>query len=371
MHYLTFIAIDIPQLVEDEAENRKVKETIEYMKKNKPDGKDYLYDIELEELEEGQTTFARAVSQASYEFMEPFGENSEDYQEFFDYTEEFKNIYENDKDDFIKTPDGRIVEPHKVFAGHSFTVYDGKVYEYVSSDTEEKPIRTRLAKKLKALVDYPYKKVYKTFDLFLKETRGDCYNEKENSYGFYFNPNSCYDWCVIGGRWPNTFLVKEDCQEIYLSNESHGYKKETPQGYKWVTAARMKDIEWKLMQELDREEQIKNYQTYKEYFEKDEVPSGSYLKLKGDELYSQGDLLLKKEASLDEFLIQNGISNELKYPSICYGFIFEGEYHQRWVYSTAERSGFDRALIEWQKEVDVYLDSLAPDDVLVSVDIHM
>ena len=69
MHYLTLIAVDIPQIAENEKENEEVKAKIEFMKANKPDGKDYLYDITLEELEETQTTFARLVASAGYEFM--------------------------------------------------------------------------------------------------------------------------------------------------------------------------------------------------------------------------------------------------------------------------------------------------------------
>ena len=63
------------------------------------------------------------------------------------------------------------------------------------------------------LVNYPLKKLYKTLGEYAEQYHGYVYNEEEQGYGYYSNPNAFYDWYVIGGRWPRVFLVKESCTE--------------------------------------------------------------------------------------------------------------------------------------------------------------
>lgn len=56
---------------------------------------------------------------------------------------------------------------------------------------------------------------------------------------------SClFDWYEIGGRWPNMFLVPVNCIECI---ESEDVCICVVNGYKWVMAARKKDIDWKKM----------------------------------------------------------------------------------------------------------------------------
>lgn len=372
MHYLTVIAIDVPQIEENEAENLKVKTLIKALKEDKPQEGNFLYDYRLEELEETQTTFARTVSDLAYEFMEPYGQDSENYQEFFDMTEELGHSYEHGKGDFIKTPDGRITSAFYVVGEHRFIIQNGKVYEQLGKGWKDRRFkRTKIAKKMKALVDFPNKKAYKTFDLYATECCGETYHEDKEAYGYYCNPNTCYDWCVVGGRWPNTFLVKEECQEVYICSEKRSYKKDAPAGYKWVAAARMKDIEWALMKQLEKDSQIKHYHLCAEYFAKGQVPPDTYYKLTEDGFRGFSDMAYVSDETLESFLSRHGVSDELQYPSICYAYIYDGEYHERWEFSTLERKGYDRVLIDWQKEVDEYLSGLQPDDVLVTMDIHI
>ena len=138
MHYLTVIAIDVPQTEENEAENLEVKECIKAFKENKPQEENFFYDYRLKELEEAQTTFARTVSDLAYEFMEPYGQDSENYQEFFDMTEELKHSYEHGKGDFIKTPDGRITSAFFVVGEHRFIIQDEKVYEQLGKGWKDR-----------------------------------------------------------------------------------------------------------------------------------------------------------------------------------------------------------------------------------------
>ena len=89
MHYLTFVAVEIPPYVEDLEENKKVERAIEDLREDDAQEK-IMKDIYLECLFERKTTFGRLVSDAVDETLAPFGQDSEDYQEFFDMTEEIK-----------------------------------------------------------------------------------------------------------------------------------------------------------------------------------------------------------------------------------------------------------------------------------------
>ena len=162
MHYLTIIAIDVPQIEENEAENLKVKTLIKALKEDKPQEGNFLYDYRLEELEETQTTFARTVSDLAYEFMEPYGQDSENYQEFFDMTEELKHSYEQGKGDYIKTPDGRITSAFYVVGEHRFIIQDEKVYEQLGKGWKNRSYkRTKIAKKMnrKLLIQLAHRSV--------------------------------------------------------------------------------------------------------------------------------------------------------------------------------------------------------------------
>lgn len=67
-----------------------------------------------------------------------------------------------------------------------------------------------------------------------------------------YNPNSKWDWYSIGGRWRNVLLTKIDNEDVIseesledLLNGDNNLKKESPEGYKWVDGARIKDIDFK------------------------------------------------------------------------------------------------------------------------------
>ena len=48
------------------------------------------------------------------------------------------------------------------------------------------------------------------------------------------------------------FLVKDDCEEYSIGERSWSNsetKYEAPEGYRWVVAARKKDIQWQVMHE--------------------------------------------------------------------------------------------------------------------------
>lgn len=75
----------------------------------------------------------------------------------------------------------------------------------------------------------------------------ESYNKNGNHLTTY-NPNSKWDWYEIGGRWNKILLVKEEVKDIEEGTPSWGnldsINKKAPEGFKWVTGAKIKDIEF-------------------------------------------------------------------------------------------------------------------------------
>ena len=107
---------------------------------------------------------------AIYEEMEKYSETNEDYFELEDYTDEVINKY-NTELNKIKKDNGEFsFELKKFFKEcHNLSTYAEKEFGYETQETK--------------------------------------YGEK---YGYLNNPNSFYDWCVIGGRWKLTLNNKNN-----------------------------------------------------------------------------------------------------------------------------------------------------------------
>lgn len=125
-----------------------------------------------------------------YEEMEKYSECSEEYFELEDYTDEIIEKY-NAELNKIKKDNGEF----------SFEIKN-------------------FLKKYPRISDYAYKE-------FCYET-----HETENGekYGYLSNPNSFYDWCVIGGRWKLTLNNKNNeivtsCKLKDLNFEETGFIK--------------------------------------------------------------------------------------------------------------------------------------------------
>ena len=369
MHYLTFVAVQIPPYEEDYEENKKVEQAIEDLKIDETT-EEILKNIYLDCLFEHKTTFGRLVGDAVEEALAQFGQDSEEYQEFFDMTEEIQQDYETGTNDFFKTPDGRFMRNLFSVDGHQFVVRGNKVYEYVGNGIRRE-VRTKLAKKMKAYPNHPNKKAYKSFKDFADNGRFENYDEERGAYGYYCNPDTVYDWYAIGGRWFDCLLVKDSCTEVYTCDKKREKTIPAPKGYKWIAGARMKDIEWDLMLKLQKEHLEKDYEQYKKWFADGMLPEKSYCTLRANGISSWNGMEYYDGDTLETFMERKGIAPGVKYPPVCYGYFNDGRYNERWCCSTAVEKGHDRPEIIWQKEVDEYLDGLNPDEVLVGVDIHI
>ena len=81
-------------------------------------------------------------------------------------------------------------------------------------------------------------------------------NDGDGSHTSTYNPNSKWDWYEIGGRWLNSLLIKNEVKGIKgMPGLGSGYliNKNAPDGYKWTNGAKIKEIEFKLMEELEEQ----------------------------------------------------------------------------------------------------------------------
>lgn len=121
--------------------------------------------------------------------LAPFQENNmgdcpQEYMEFFDKEEEYKDDYETDTTEMYFDPS-------------SGAFYDIPTDEVVKEDYEKKGY---------VLQDVPVKSV-RTFDDYMEEI-GYSKDKKTGKFGYWENPNKKWDWYQLGGRWSGLLRVK-------------------------------------------------------------------------------------------------------------------------------------------------------------------
>lgn len=376
MHSRTLVTVDIPEVKTDIETDREIQNTISdletALEKCDKDsiGSKIMNRIYLGRFKGMSNTFARAVYQAVDELLEPYSESTEnpEYLDFEDHTDDLKNEYENKSVDCIKLPGGKIVSAHNRIIFDKFIIRDGLVYQkYFGQLKHEK--RSKTAKKMTALTDYPYKKLYKSFKDFAELERYMDYNDEYEGYGYVYNPDAFYDWYCIGGRWPKMFLVKEECTDFTIGDRDYPdeyYK--APDGYKWAAAARKKDIQWKEMNRYFFDDAIQKYKRYKEIFETGVIPENEYFQITDNSLKSFGSILYQKGETLSEFLTRIELKEQCKhtFSQYVHAYLQDGIYH---CYDECQRDGDADEM--WRTMVDEFYTSLDDDTVLVSVDCHI
>ena len=88
-----------------------------------------------------------------------------------------------------------------------------------------------------------------------------------------YNPNSKWDWYEIGGRWRDILLVKENVENCIIGRPTFeklfnvkSLKKDCIDGYKWCSGAKIKDIDFNKMKEINNSynKAIRFWETYVE-----------------------------------------------------------------------------------------------------------
>ena len=176
-----------------------------------------------------------------HKMLAPYQENNmedcpKEYLEFNSVTEEYKENYENDTREMVRLEDGSLV-----------STYDDRFK--VEIKDEKHPLgltKYEIPENLEK-VKVPFKVLYPTFEEYMEDYCEYTKDEETNDYGYWENPNKKWDWYEIGGRWNKLLLVKDSIDIDKLGGPSWGNldseKKEAPEGYKWVNACKLKDLE--------------------------------------------------------------------------------------------------------------------------------
>jgi hypothetical protein len=334
---------------------------------------DFMVKLHLEFLHSIATAFSRAVRIKLYEVLERYSVHVEDpkYLIFCDEDEKVRSDYETECVDCFKLPEGRIITCFEE-RGYPFTIKDGVVYQRRSGPLKLEK-RTQKAKKMKALPDYPLKKLYRSLDKYAKEYCGYVLNEETGKYGYLYNSDGIYDWFSIGGRWPFAFLVRKTCQEYSLGERAWSEEEDTdaPQGYIWVAAARKKDIEWTKMLEHNKICVQQRYEFLTKILEDGIVPEDFHGSINDEGITQYGESIIRKGETLQEFFARRGISEKYKYPLRVYSFVSSKGYLNRDHEPFSEIGNAADSTDCWRVRVDEFIDSFSDDTVLVGIDYHI
>lgn len=228
MHFISLVAVEMPKIKENQAENQEVEKCLEELREAyKQDSKNIVLELQIERLSGLTTEFARALDHSVCQIMKPYDAGTEDpkYLEFDDRTEELEDAYFDGKTDCIRLPNGTILEATSYYFWDGFVISDGKVFQQYAGPLHHMK-RTKKAKKMTVLPDYPRTKLFKTFEEYAEE-RGVPFDEQKERYGYWYNHNGMWDWYSIGGRWADMFLVKDTCTEFSLESAVGVIRKRT------------------------------------------------------------------------------------------------------------------------------------------------
>lgn len=378
MHYATLVTVEIESCEEDMVRVIGARSLIQEIEEQKKENLEHhiMLDIYQSEVKMRSTVFSNRMAEETDTVMEPFCSETDnsDYLEFEDKTEEYRKTYENETVNLIRFPNGTVLTEHQYAVWHKYEIADGRLYERDWGPLHHRK-RTKKCKRMQVMENVPYYKVYQTFEEFVEERYGTPYYEEQKAFGYYYNPDAFYDWYSIGGRWPDMFLVKDDCGEYGIADRSGIYCRDrtekVPKGYRWTCAARKKDIAWQTMYEWELEQAKQSFAQMSGWFASGEVPGNACLCIGEDGISRFGELLYRKGETEDEYLERFVNLKRKKYPVNVYAFLEEGDW------TTADRFILDgeNSRIEdntaWEDDLEQFVDGLDDETVLVIVDCHM
>lgn len=379
MHFRSLLTVYLPAVEPDPEWEKEVADQVKQMRESQPEnigsiGQKVMLDIFYEGMNNISTTFGREVTPVIRDVMERFNCGTEDkrFLEFDDRTGEALRDY-NATVDCMRLPDGRIVEEYPAPQWHKFIIKDGKVYQRHAGPLHH-PKRTKAAKKISVVTNYPRKKLYgNSFERYIEEATYFTRNEETGKYGEWYNPDGVYDWYSIGGRWPRMFLVKNECTE-YSLGESAAFKSNenanAPEGYRWVCCARKKDIQWDVMRKWLNNRATDRYTRLRAMYKDGILDDDIHGTITEKGITDWGELVYTPDMTLEEYLNQYGIPDEWKYPIGVYAIFHSEEYMDKHSVTRDNETG-KYSPIDWRKAIDQFIDEADDDDVFVGIDYHI
>jgi hypothetical protein len=311
--------------------------------------------------------FAAEINNAVYAALAPYAQEAdEQYLEFEDETEWLKHGFETGFESGI------------LYNGKYYGKFDIPNFEVCSDGVvrektgDGKYFLSPKAQKMKYVEHVPCKEFYGTFRKFADVCSTYCKEQK--AWGYFYNPNCFYDWASIGGRWRGSLLVKEDVEECMRGVPGAGDYSDypsAPEGYKWVDAARLKDIE---LEEMARqtEADIRNkYDKYKAFWDDpqataEEDPVLVHAKRCEDGLYYFGCKVYDPTSDVETLVKEANCVADNALSRIFHAYLdSEAEL--------PEESGYvDQDCIEgdWTEQLNDFVADLDPDTIIAVVDCH-
>ena len=309
--------------------------------------------------------------------LAPYDENTVDpqYRKFADCTEDCRKEYEGSID-CVRMPDVRILPTYHWDFSNQVELYAGKVYQRKAGQLHHR-VRTKKAKKYIALQNYPYyRKMYSSFEQFAEQYYCFIRDEETGTYGFYCNPDAQWDWYQIGGRWLYRFLVPQDCPIVVCGERSFLLKDSTepdaPEGYRWVAGARKCDVAWDMMKAVRLEQSTNKWQKLNEWYQAGKLPKDAHAARITDEgIKSWGYLIYRKDESLEEYLLREGLSERFRYPFSTFAYLdgngWVGRGNMGWFGISYDKEDTH----VWNQKLEDFIAGLPDETLLVSVDCHI
>lgn len=296
------------------------------------------------------------------DIMEPYNEDPvlPEHTVFQDMTENCRETYEKDTDMAVLFPDGTVHSLRsKEFKDH-FVACDGKIQERIDGRYAE----TDRSRMLKAVLDYPAKKLY-SFEEYCREEFG--YEEKDGRFGYWDNPDAHWDWYQIGGRYSNRLLVKKTAESALDPRDSVGGN------YMTVNGARMGEIAWEENKRREHNAKVLGYEAFAEAYKSGDVERfGPMVSIREDGIYGWNVCLYKAGETLEEHLQRHGVSEDDSYPLCCYAYVdLEGKWNSKGDMGWFGISTNNKEERSWHDELQKFFASLGEDDFLVMVDCHI
>lgn len=380
-HFATLISVEDPEVDLDRDKIRPVDPTkvikIAAMKnKLKEHPNDIVTAYLLSCIEYSPDLFESIVSSRVDEIMAPFSENCEDpeYLEFVDIEENERKNYESGTVNCVRMPNGTVCTCYQNPFSENFELVNGLVYQFCFGHLKQRK-RTKRAKQITVLPNYPLKKLYKTLESYLENYCGYKYDEDQQAYGYYSNPDAQWDWFEIGGRWPFQFLVSKQAKAVI---KGRGYseedaEKDVPEGYHWVAGARKADIEWSLMKSIAVEKATEQFSVLKQWYmtgkKPEEIQSYGEITEKGIEFF-QEKIYLKGE-TLEQYLFRLGLAPQHEVSPLVYAFIDDGEWYSEGDMGWFDISSNNTENETWRQMMENFIQEIPDNDILVSVDCHI
>lgn len=373
MHFKTLVTVDIPAVAEDETRNQEIQEAIAVLGQERAASpENFMFQIFLEELRGKINAFARQVYDEVMGIMAPYSASTEDsrYVEFDDRTEELQAEFVKSVP-CLRLAEGKIVELCSYPYYYQYIIRDGKVYQMDAGPLHHAK-RTKKAKRITALPEYPRAKLYQSFSDYAESYWGCEFDEERQGYGYYCNPNAMWDWYQIGGRWPAEFLVKDTCKEYSAGERSwcnEDKEFSAPEGLRWVTAARKKDIEWQMMRDWRIEKATEQFYRLEKMFFAGRLDDGCYGEITEAGIVGWDGYAYRRGETVEDYLERMEIPKDWKYPYHAGDIVDADNWIDKNQFAVNTEDGQEPS--DWHAYLDSYIDDLDDDVVLVSVDYHM